>query len=104
MEPNNFSSYIPVESAKYSPIKNPKIALENVLSEIFPQPTEENKVYRTRQLLGSRAQNLSDEEIETIISEFDYLINTWLDVFEKNIFQGMTLKEILKDKEYATTK
>lgn len=71
-------------------------SLEKTLSAIFPQPQEENKVQKARRILGETAINLTDEQLETNLSEFEYLINDWLDEFEKYVFEGKTLKEIIK--------
>ena len=79
------------------PIKpiNPSTSIEQVLHNIFPEKTEENKITRTRILLGETAKTLSSEQIECINAEFQFLIDTWMDEFEKEVFKGKTLKEIL---------
>jgi hypothetical protein len=81
-----------------SSINNPQANLENVLNSIFPQPQEENNITRTRNHLGEVSRNFSDEQMLVIISEFQFLIETWLDEYEKEVFKGMTLKEILNEK------
>jgi hypothetical protein len=48
--------------------------------------------------LGEVSRNFSDEQMLVIISEFQFLIETWLDEYEKEVFKGMTLKEILNEK------
>jgi len=77
---------------------NPNTSIEQVLHNIFPEKTEENKITRTRILLGETANTLSNEQIECINAEFQFLIDTWMDEFEKEIYGGMTLKEILNGK------
>ena len=74
------------------PIKDPHPfqALDNMLIE-SPELTKFNKA---RQLLGEKAKNISDEQLETFSAQFDYLINTWLDLYEKQLFDGKTLREI----------
>lgn len=78
--------------------------LDNALRSIFPQQSEENKTARTKRLLGEIAHALSNEQIENINSEFQYLIDTWLDAFEKQVFEGKTLSQLLHNKEYVSTK
>jgi hypothetical protein len=73
-------------------------SIQNVLNSIFPQQSEENKITRTRRILGETAKTISDEQIECITTEFQFLIDTWLDEYEKKIFNGMTLKEVLNEK------
>ncbi len=75
---------------------HPQAVLENAFKAIFPQNSEqENNVIRIRKILGKTAQTLSDAQIETIVSEFQFLTNAWLDEFEKEIFSGLTLKEVI---------
>ena len=72
--------------------------LENAFKEIFPQNPEENTVIKMRRMLGEKAKDMSDERIQCLTTEFQFLIDTWLDEFEKDLFNGMTLKEILNEK------
>jgi hypothetical protein len=81
-----------------SSINNPQTNLENVLNSIFPQPQEENNITRTRNHLGDVSKKFSDEQMIATISEFQFLIDTWLDEYEREVFKGMTLKEVLNEK------
>ena len=93
-----------VVSKKPSIQSNPHIELTNALSSIFPTKTEETKATRTRRILGDTAKTLSDEQIEAITTQFQFLVETWLDQFEKDVFEGQTLKELLGDSAYANYK
>jgi hypothetical protein len=66
------------------------------LNIIFPQASEQTRTQKTRQILGDVANELLDEQLETYTVQFEYLVGCWLDVFEKNLFDGKTLKELLK--------
>ena len=66
------------------------------LNTILPQASEQTTTQKTRQILGEVANELSDEQLETYTVQFEYLVGCWLDVFEKNLFDGKTLKELLK--------
>ena len=77
---------------------NPQATLDNLLHNIFPQSTDENNILRTRKLLGKTAENLSNEQIQCIVAEFQFLINSWLDEFEREVFGEKTLKEVLNEK------
>ncbi len=79
-------------------VLNPLNSLENALKSIIPQNSEENTVIRTRKILGEGAKMLSDEQIQCVITEFQFLINAWLDEYEQEVFSGMTLKEVLNEK------
>jgi hypothetical protein len=79
-------------------MSNPQTNLENVLNSIFPQPQEENNITRARNHLGEISKKFSDEQMLATISEFQFLIDTWLDEYEREVFKGMTLKEVLNEK------
>ena len=81
-----------------SSIQNPQTNLENVLNSMFPSQQEENNITRARNHLGESARAFSDERIQTIAAEFQFLIDTWLDEYEREVFKGMTLKEVLNEK------
>ena len=77
---------------------NPLKSLENIIENIFPQDREESTILKSRRLLGKRAITLTDEQIHCIVTEFQFLINKWLDEFERDVFNDMTLKEVLNEK------
>ncbi len=77
----------------YAP--NPQTPLENAINSLFPTEEEESKIARMRGHLGETAKDLSDTQVETIITEFQFLIDTWLDEYEKEVFSGLTLKDVL---------
>lgn len=88
---------IPTRNKSPAYIPNPQAAIENTLNNIFPKKSEENKAGRARKLLGETAKTLSDEQIETIVTEFQFLIETWLDEYEREVFKGLTLKEVINE-------
>lgn len=99
MEALNLPRYTTTESTpKLSSALNPQVSLENALNSIFPQQSEENKVTRTRRILWQKAETLSDEQIECVVAEFQFLIDNWLDEYEREVFKGLTLKEVLNEK------
>lgn len=87
---------VPPKKPSYE--SNQHTVITSALGAIFPTQTEENKVTKTRRILGETARALSDEHIETIITQFQFLIDSWLDEFEHDIFGGMTLKEVVNEK------
>ncbi len=72
--------------------------LENSLKDIFFHGVEENTVIKMRKMFGEKGKDFSDEKIQCVTTEFQFLIDTWLDEFEKDLFSGMTLKEVLNEK------
>lgn len=75
----------------------PRTSIENAIKSVFPEKEEERKIAKTRSTLGEVGTKLSAEQIECINSEFQFLAETWLDEFEKGVFEGKTLKEILNE-------
>ena len=87
-----------------STVKRPELShkqyasLDNALSAIFPSTEQNNIIIKTRRHLGEVGKKMSDAEIKNLASEFQFLIDSWLDMFEKETFQGKTLKEIMGGK------
>ena len=69
-------------------------AINNILNP------EDSRTIHLRRSLGETSQLLSDEQVEVIAGQFQFLIDSWLDEFEKEIFDGLTLKEIINNKCY----
>lgn len=76
-------------------IDSPLQPISNALDRVFSTQREESKVDKTRRIMGSLTNDLSDEELEVYITEFQYLIDEWLDCFERQVFDGQTLKQVL---------
>lgn len=85
------------ETIPLPPTQNIQTSLENTINSIFAPQTEETKVTRTRKHLGAVGKTFSDEQIETTITEFQFLMDTWLDEYEREVFNGFTLKEVLNE-------
>lgn len=83
---------------------NPLSDLEKTLTSIFPDNQEDTKVSKARKILGEIADSLPDENIENLVTDFEYLADTWLDVFEKRVFAGKTLKEVMGTSTNGNTK
>ena len=83
---------------------DPQASLETTLNRIFPLDTEETKYASAKGKLGETAKIFTDEQVKIMVTDFQYLIEIWLDEFEKEVFSGKTLKELLGGKEYADCK
>ncbi len=76
---------------KYFPQSN---MLANSLNEMFPEQVHEDKtVQRAKEILGDK---YTTEDIKSMIASFEYLINAWLEEYEKKVFDNRTLKELLQ--------
>lgn len=79
-----------------SPLYNPQKSLEESLNSILPNHQEETKIQKARRILGEVATEATDEKLEIFLTEAQYLLDTWLDTFERDIFDGLTLKQVLR--------
>lgn len=64
---------------------------------IFPESPEENKVQKARAILGEIARDIPDEELAIYITQFQYLLDNWLNEYEKQTFNNLTLEELLRE-------
>lgn len=72
---------------------------EQSLAQLFPeQKYEEKRLKQTKDALGLLGYELSAIELETVVMEVEFLTETWLDEFERQIFKGLTLQELLHEK------
>lgn len=78
-------------------LRSHQTSLETTLKTIFPDQREESKLQKSRRILGDTVADLSDEELGTYLTEFQYLIDSWLDNFEKQIFNEKTLAQLLRE-------
>jgi hypothetical protein len=77
-------------------IRHSKV-FESTLSNIFPSKQEETQVQKARLIMGEDVKDLSDGDLEVFLTEFQYLIDCWLDEYEKQVFNNKTLKELMKE-------
>ncbi len=80
------------------PTYNPQKSIEEGLNALFPTHKEETKLQKARRVLGEISLEVTDEQLEVFLSEVQFLLDSWLDCFEKDLFDGLTLKQILKGK------
>ena len=80
----------------------PNIALETnelryLLNNLVPEESEVDKeVNQAIEILGDRLQGFTSFQIKTILSEVQYLVDCWLEDYERTIFNGITLIEYLQ--------
>ena len=78
--------------------ESPKSLAES-LDNLFPeQQLEEKEIKQAKEVLGKLADDFGPEQLKNIVVEIKYLAESWLDDFERRIFKGQTLRELLHDK------
>ena len=81
------------------PLLNPSAykSIDTALRSIFPGAAEETKLQRARRILQEVAQDVPDEQLEVFVTSLQCLIDSWLDCYEKEAFNGLTLREVLHE-------
>ncbi len=66
----------------------------NSLNEMFPEQQHEDKtVKKAREVLG---ENYTLEQTKELMASYEFIIQKWLEEYEKSIFNNKTLKELLQ--------
>lgn len=74
-------------------------SIRQSLDQLFPeQQSEEKDLKKAREILGKQVKKLSDQELKVIVAETQFLVESWLDDFERGKFNGLTLRELLHEK------
>lgn len=77
----------------------PVPSIRKSLDELFPeQKYEERNVKDAKEILGELANEFTPQQLKDSIVEIKYLTECWLDEFEREVFKGKTLRELLHEK------
>ena len=67
------------------------------LNQLFNQENQQTKtIQEARDILGESAKSLTDGQVNDLVNEIQYLVDTWLEEYEQKVFDGKTLKEVLQ--------
>ena len=58
----------------------------------------EVELAEAREKLGDLVKDMTDEQLRNQVASMKYLSESWLDDFEKSIFDGKTLNEVISEK------
>ncbi|KKR18786.1 MAG: hypothetical protein UU65_C0001G0176 [candidate division CPR2 bacterium GW2011_GWC1_41_48] len=47
--------------------------------------------------MGEAVSMLSDEDLDSFLTEFQYLLECWLNEYERQVFNNKTLKELIRE-------
>lgn len=74
-------------------------SLNKSLDILFPEQLyDEKDIQKAKEILGPIAENFTSEQLRDAVTEIQFLVEGWLDEFERRIFNGVTLKELLHEK------
>ena len=76
-----------------------KESVQEALASLFPeQQYDDKRIKSAKHILGSITNELTQQQLLDIVSEISFLVESWLDDFEREIFNGLTLRELLHEK------
>lgn len=79
--------------------KTPTEPIETTLESMFPEQSyEEKDIKQAKEILGDLATEFTPQELKYELIKIQFLVESWLDEFERNTFQGKTLRELLHEK------
>jgi hypothetical protein len=74
-------------------------ATAKTIQEMFPeQEFEDKSIQKAKIILGDLATEFSKEDLRDLVAQVEYLAESWLDDFERDVFNGKTLNELLHDR------
>lgn len=98
-DPNNYRDYSsPTLVARKYEQPQP-LTTEQSLNNLFPeQKYSDKRIRQAKEALGLLAFEYNESELENLILEVESLTESWLDEFERQTFNGLTLLELLHEK------
>lgn len=57
----------------------------------------EKDLVDAKNILGDIAKDWTDEQLKNELVKINYLVESWLDDFEKRVFEGKTLAETISE-------
>ena len=74
-------------------------SISESLDAMFPEQKHQNReIAKTKEILGKLADLFTTSQLKEIVTDIDFLVESWLDEFERGKFGGKTLKELLHEK------
>ncbi len=74
---------------------NPQGVYDQLNQYFSEQDLDGKSILEAREILGESAKDLTDEQVLNLIHEIQFLVESWLEEYEKDVFDGKTLNEIL---------
>lgn len=81
------------------PTERQSVTITQTLDKLFPEQEREDKdIKEAREILSLLSKEFDDQQIKDLITEIQFLTESWLDDFERSIFKGLTLQELFHEK------
>ncbi len=85
-----------LEPSKFNGLSDSRQSIDAAMQRIFSSPPE-TRLLQVRRIMGTTVMEVSDEDLEVYITEIQYLIEAWFDEFERQAFDGVTLKQLIQE-------
>lgn len=73
-------------------------SITHSLETLFPEQKFDKTIQKAREILGLLANEFTPEQLKDVVMEIQYLTDSWLDEYERELFNGKTLRELLHEK------
>lgn len=99
MDQNNYRDYNSPALVTREYEQPQSVTTEQSLNNLFPeQKYSDKRIKQAKEALGLLAFEYSESELENLILEVESLTESWLDEYERQTFNGLTLQELLHEK------
>jgi hypothetical protein len=79
-----------------SEFNNAQQGTNDQLNQLFTNQDEQKRaIQEARDILGESAKDLTDDQVNDLVKEMQFLVDSWLEEFERQTFDGKTLNELL---------
>lgn len=66
------------------------------LNQLFNNQDKQQKdIQEARDILGESAKDLTDNQVYDLVNEIQFLVDSWLEEYERKVFDGKTMNELL---------
>lgn len=89
----------PATKPQQSYKENENQFLKRSLDSLFPEQQYKDKdIQKANEILGKTSEVIGEDCMKDVLTEIQFLASTWLDNFERELFDGRTLQELLHEK------
>jgi len=75
------------------------LTITESLDVMFPEQKRQDKdILKAKEALGELTKQFTEAQIKEIVTDIDFMVESWLDDFERDLFKGKTMKELLHEK------
>ena len=85
----------PESSNSTNSLLNSEGAYEKLNQILEGQDQQGKTIQEAREILGDAAEDLTDEQVYDLANEVQFLVDSWLEEYERKVFNGKSLDELL---------